>query len=132
MTQDAAQTHNALSPELERGLMEIIESTRRRDKIEEQTLEELKSIRGMLMGTDQRAGLLHRVDQIEVFLGQAKRYSIVVIIALVGGQPIVDRVLPQHQDARVSDALLALADALAPHQNGISPRTPPARPPLEP
>lgn len=132
MTQDAAQTHNALSPELERGLMEIIESTRRRDKIEEQTLEELKSIRGMLMGTDQRAGLLHRVDQIEVFLGQAKRYSIVVIIALVGGQPIVDRVLPQHQDARVSDALLALADALAPHQNGISPRTPPPRPPLEP
>jgi hypothetical protein len=132
MTQDAAQSHNTLSPELERGLMEIIESTRRRDKIEEQTLEELKSIRGMLMGTDQRAGLLHRVDQIEVFLGQAKRYSVVVIIALVGGQPIVDRVLPQQQDARVSDALLALADALAPHETEMSPRTPPFRPPLEP
>lgn len=107
-------TGTTYTPEaMGKQLSELIEATRRRESTEAETLREVREIKQVIMGTVDRRGLIHRVDDIEKFHAQFKRWGLAFIVAVAGGQPVVDRMLPAREQNAVTASQSAQRTAVS-------------------
>lgn len=95
----------------------LTESNNRRLKTEEQTLDQLKEIRDVVVGSPNQRGLVHRMDDTEKFINGFKKWAIVFVLAIAGGEPVVDRVLPDTSNKN-NDAIVALLTQMAGNNAG--------------
>lgn len=76
--------------------------------------QDIADIKKFLQGPPEKPGdgLLWRVSQIETQMGFFKRWSLVAILVLVGGQPVVERILPAaHSNDAVLQAIYAFLES---------------------